>query len=62
MTFQNGEPFDANAVKFTLDRVLDPAAKAPTLSYIRTVAGVDVVDPFTVRIRTNGPIHCCRRA
>ena len=30
VTFQNGEPFDAEAVKFTLDRVLDPAAKSPT--------------------------------
>ena len=55
VTFQNGEPFTAEAVKFSLDRVLDPAAKSPTVSYIRTIAGVDVVDPMTVRIRTNGP-------
>lgn len=53
--FQNGEAFDAEAVKFTFTRVLDPAAKAPTISYVRTIAGVDVVDPLTVRIRTNGP-------
>ncbi|WP_244471935.1 ABC transporter substrate-binding protein [Prosthecomicrobium hirschii] len=53
--FHNGEAFDAEAVKFTFERVLDPAAKSPTISYIRTVAGVDVVDPLTVRIRTNGP-------
>ena len=55
VSFQNGEPFTADAVKFSLERVLDPAAKSPTVSYIRTVAGVDVVDPLTVRIRTNGP-------
>lgn len=53
--FHDGEDFDAEAVKFTIDRIIDPAAKSPTLSYIRTVAGVDVVDPFTVHIRTNGP-------
>lgn len=53
--FHNGEDMDATAVKFTIDRVIDPAAKSPTLSYIRTVAGVDIVDPLTVRIRTNGP-------
>ena len=53
--FQNGEAFDAAAVKFSIDRVLDPAAKAPTISYIRTIAGVDVVDPLTVRIRTQAP-------
>jgi peptide/nickel transport system substrate-binding protein len=52
VTFHNGEPFNAAAVKFTFDRVLDPAAKSPTISYIRTIAGVDVVDATTVRIRT----------
>jgi len=55
VTFQDGEPFDAAAVKFTLDRVLDPAAKAPTISYIRTIKSVDVVDPLTVRIATKAP-------
>jgi peptide/nickel transport system substrate-binding protein len=53
--FQNGEKFTADAVKFTLERVLDPAAHSPTISYITTVAGVDVVDEHTVRIRTKGP-------
>ncbi|WP_275786466.1 ABC transporter substrate-binding protein [Pararhizobium gei] len=51
--FHNGEDFNAEAVKFTIDRVLDPAAKSPTLSYIRTIAGVTVVDPYTVRIKTS---------
>ena len=53
--FQNGEAFTADAVKFSLERVLDPAAKSPTVSYIKTIAGVDVIDPLTVHIRTNGP-------
>lgn len=52
--FHNGEDFNADAVKFTIDRIIDPAAKSPTLSYIRTVRGVEVVDPYTVRIKTNG--------
>jgi len=51
--FHNGEDFNADAVKFTIDRVLDPAAKSPTLSYIRTIANVTVVDPYTVRIKTS---------
>jgi peptide/nickel transport system substrate-binding protein len=55
VTFTNGEKFNAAAVKFSLDRVLDPAAHAPTISYINTIAGVDVVDDLTVRIRTKGP-------
>jgi peptide/nickel transport system substrate-binding protein len=53
--FHNGEEFRADAVKFTVDRILDPNAKSPTLSYIRTVESVEVVDPFTVRIKTAGP-------
>jgi peptide/nickel transport system substrate-binding protein len=53
--FQNGEKFTADAVKFTIERVLDPAAHAPTVSYITTIAGIDVMDEHTVRIRTKGP-------
>ncbi|HEY2132310.1 MAG TPA: ABC transporter substrate-binding protein [Acetobacteraceae bacterium] len=55
VTFTNGENFDATAVKFSIERVLDPAAHAPTISYITTLAGVDVVDGTTVRIRTKAP-------
>ena len=55
VSFTNGEPFDAAAVKFTLDRVLDPAAKSPTASYIKTITAVDAPDPMTVRIHTAGP-------
>ncbi|MCJ7872124.1 ABC transporter substrate-binding protein [Phaeobacter sp. J2-8] len=54
VTFHNGEAFDANAVKFTLDRVLNPDNKAPTISYIRTIDSVEVVDATTVRIHTQG--------
>ncbi|MCC7464386.1 MAG: ABC transporter substrate-binding protein [Gammaproteobacteria bacterium] len=53
--FHNGEQMNAEAVKFTIDRVLDPAARSPTISYIRTIKEVAVVDPRTVRITTDGP-------
>lgn len=53
--FHNGEDFDARSVKVSLDRVLDPEAKSPTVSYIRTIEAVEIVDPRTVRIITNGP-------
>lgn len=55
VTFHNGEAFDAHAVKFTIDRIIDPAAKSPTVSYIRTIKGVEIVDTTTVRVRTDGP-------
>jgi len=53
--FTDGEPFDAAAVKFSIDRILDPNAHAPTISYISTIQSVEVVDPLTVRIHTKGP-------
>lgn len=53
--FHNGEPFNAEAVKFSIERVLDPEKKAPTISYIRTVDHVEVVDEYTVNIVTKAP-------
>jgi len=53
--FHNGEPFDAQDVKFSLERVLDPAEKSPQRGWINTVEKVVVVNPLTVRIVTKGP-------
>ncbi|MCQ8278515.1 ABC transporter substrate-binding protein [Acetobacteraceae bacterium KSS8] len=55
LRFQNGEPLDAAAVAFSLNRILDPALGSPNLSYIRTVAEVSAPGPLTVRIRTSAP-------
>ncbi len=51
--FTNGEKFNAEAVKYSIDRVLNPDNNAPTLSYISTVKEVKVVDDYTVQIITN---------
>ncbi|RRO15763.1 ABC transporter substrate-binding protein [Saccharopolyspora rhizosphaerae] len=52
--FNDGTPFDAEAVKRSLDRhrTLDGSARRTELS---AVAGVDVVDPLTVRVRLSRP-------
>jgi peptide/nickel transport system substrate-binding protein len=55
VTFTNGEPFNAEAVKYSIDRVLDPANNAPTRSYITTVKEVKAVDDTTVHVITNAP-------
>lgn len=55
VTFQNGEKFTAESVKFSLERVLAPAAKAPTISYINTIASVETVGDLVVHIHTKGP-------
>lgn len=48
--FQDGTPMDAEAVKFSLDRLGDPALKATVASRATEIASIDVVDPHTVRI------------
>jgi peptide/nickel transport system substrate-binding protein len=53
--FHNGEAFDAQAVKFTFDRALDPATKAPYISRISVIKQVTVVDKFTVDFKTATP-------
>jgi peptide/nickel transport system substrate-binding protein len=55
--FANGEPFNAEAVKFNLDRVLGRTReKLPLNAYaFTTVRGAEVVDDLTVRIITKAP-------
>jgi peptide/nickel transport system substrate-binding protein len=53
--FHNGEPFDAEAVKFNIERVLDPAQKAKRRTYFTFIDRVEVVDPYTVKIITKYP-------
>jgi peptide/nickel transport system substrate-binding protein len=62
VTFHNGEPFNAEAVKFTFDRVKDPATKALAASYFSTISQCIVVDPYTVRFITDtaDPIFLAR--
>lgn len=50
VVFQDGQPFDAKAVKVNLDRYrTDPLSKRKT--ELKPVASVDVVDPLTVNIK-----------
>jgi peptide/nickel transport system substrate-binding protein len=53
--FHNGEEFNAEAVKFSIDRVLNPATKARWRSNFTFIDRVDIVDPFTVKIITKTP-------
>ncbi len=53
--FHNGEPLDAEAVKFSIMRVLDPNFKSVFGTGLGTVARVNVVDPLTVRVVTKAP-------
>lgn len=55
VTFHDGTPFDAEAVKFTYERTLAPDFKTGWRSFITPVDRVEVVDPLTVRIITKQP-------
>jgi peptide/nickel transport system substrate-binding protein len=51
--FDNGEPFTAESVKFTIERGLDPKCpQRPTVSWVKEVK---IVDDYTVRIITAKP-------
>jgi ABC-type transport system substrate-binding protein len=53
--FHNGEPFDAAAVKFSIERMLNPQQAAPGRTSIATIDHVEVVDPLTVNVITKAP-------
>jgi peptide/nickel transport system substrate-binding protein len=49
--FHDGTPFDAEAVKFNFDRIVDPATEASiALSYLSLYESSEVLDPYTLRI------------
>ncbi|HEV8617137.1 MAG TPA: ABC transporter substrate-binding protein [Methylomirabilota bacterium] len=55
VVFHNGEPFNAEAVRFTVQRVLDPEQKSPNRATIGEIARVDVLDDATLNVVTRQP-------
>jgi len=53
--FHNGDACDAAAVKWSIERVADPEVKSPHAWKFEQLAGVDIVDPLTVRLRFKKP-------
>ncbi len=52
--FHNGEPFDASAVKFTIERALLKDSASNYL--VDGVKSVGIVDPYTVQVTTVDPL------
>lgn len=53
--FHDGEPFDAEAVRFSIESLLDPKTRFPGAGFLSSIERVEAVDPSTVRIRTRFP-------
>src|SRR5215467_9818264 len=53
--FQDGTPVDAAAVKFSIDRLMDPATRSSVRTFYESVHSVEVLDPLTVQIRLKHP-------
>lgn len=53
--FHDGTPMDAEAVRFSLERVLDPANNSPRRPDLAAISAVEVVDPLTVKISLSSP-------
>ncbi|WMS43515.1 ABC transporter substrate-binding protein [Acuticoccus sp. MNP-M23] len=55
VTFHNGEPFNADSVVTSVERIIDPANNSEQMGYLNTISGAEKVDDDTVRITTTGP-------
>ena len=53
--FHDGTKLDATAVKFTIDRIMDPATRSSFRSFLESVHSVEVLDPLSVQIRLKQP-------
>ncbi len=54
--FHDGSPFTAEDVKFTLERAPNvPNSPSSFAQYISQVTGIEIVDPHTIRLKTDKP-------
>ncbi|HEU5303491.1 MAG TPA: ABC transporter substrate-binding protein [Gemmatimonadales bacterium] len=53
--FHNGEAFNAESVKFTLERIAQGQGKLRGATFFAPIDRVEIVDPTTVRVHTKKP-------
>ena len=55
VTFHNGQPFEAEDVKYTFARILDPASASPNATIFASIKSVTVIDKLTIRFELHAP-------
>jgi peptide/nickel transport system substrate-binding protein len=55
VSFHNGDPFNSRAVKFSIERYLNPATQFPAFAFISSLSGAEVIDDYTIDIVTHFP-------
>lgn len=53
--FHNGEPFNAEAVKFSIERYIDPETKYPGVAFLDSISRAEIIEPGTIDIVTKYP-------
>lgn len=54
--FQDGTPFNAEAVKYSFDRILDPATKAANASaLLKPYQSSEIIDDYTIKLNLETP-------
>jgi peptide/nickel transport system substrate-binding protein len=55
VVFHSGEPFTAEAVRYSVNRYLDPHTGFPAVGFINSLDRVDIIDDHTVDVVTKFP-------
>jgi peptide/nickel transport system substrate-binding protein len=55
ITFHNGEPMDADAVVYSIKRVIDPDFNSEQISFFSTIKDAKTTGELTLHVFTNGP-------
>ncbi len=55
VTFHDGTPFNADAVVFNINRLLDPKMRVPLRTYIAFVESARALDEYTVEVKLKYP-------
>ncbi len=53
--FHNGEAMDAKSVKYSIERVIDPAQKSQQIANFNMITNVEIVDSLKLKITTKNP-------